>query len=483
MLREFWLGLGNGRRVGFVAGVAVIVAITGALAIWLLRTDYDVLFANLSAPDASAMTGELDRMKVPYRLGGDGTSILVDRSTVHATRLKLMGKDLPLHGAVGFELFNNADFGMTEFAQKINYQRALQGELTRTILSLAEVDTARVHLAFPEEGLFKRDQSKAKAAITLALRHGESLRPEQVTGIQRLVSAAVNGIAPNDVTIVNQQGVALTRANGDADASVSTRLELKTEIEQALARKVSRVLERTFGAGHVLASVDVSLDMNQVRVTTEDVRGQPDKTGETPTGVIVRERESLRDASATTTARDGSGGASLRETDYQVGRRVEQVITQPGSIQKLQVVAVIKDALDTAQVAQVKTMIAAAVGALPERGDAVVVHSMGSFAPTAASANAPTIEDVAEPPSLAAPAGPRRPTEGSWLAPPLATMLMLAAGALVLALLWAVMSARRPRSARALSADERQLALDKLRKWLDEGAVPASFRGGTGHDA
>jgi flagellar M-ring protein FliF len=460
------------RRAGFVAGVVAILALTGALAFWLLRTDYDVLFANLSPQDAAAMTGELDRMKLPYRLGADGSSILVDRSTVHATRLKLMGKDLPLHGAVGFELFNNADFGMTEFAQKINYQRALQGELTRTILSLAEVESARVHLAFPDEGLFKRDQARAKAAITLALRRGETLRPEQVAGIQRLVAAAVNGIAPADVTIVNQQGVALTRGSGDAVAGVSSRLELKTEIEQALGRKVARVLERSFGEGNVLASVDVTLDMNQVRVTTEDVRGHPEKPGETPTGVIVRERETIRDES-TASVREAAGGASFREIDYQVGRRVEQVVSQPGSIQKLQVVAVIKDALEPAQLNQVKALIAASVGALPDRGDTVVVHAMGSFSNSGANAGAAALptDEVADARLPARPA----PSGSEALSPLGLALLVLAGLLLVIAVVWLTIAGpARTHGVRSLSTAEREAALLKLRQWLDDGGAQAT---------
>src|SRR3569832_2176841 len=191
MIKEFWESLGSRARVGFIAGIAAIVCATAVAAAWLLHSDDQVLFADLKPQDTAAMVAELDRMKVPYRIAADGNTLLVDAKVVHATRLKLMGKDMPLHGAAGFEIFNNADFGMTEFAQKINYQRALQGEITRTILSLAEVRDARVHLALPEEGLFKRTDSKAKAAITLAMKLGESLRSEQVACIQRLVAAAV----------------------------------------------------------------------------------------------------------------------------------------------------------------------------------------------------------------------------------------------------------------------------------------------------
>ena len=165
MIREFAAGLNRTGRVAMVAGTLLACATTLAAGLWLMRSDDQVVFSSLTEADAAVLVAELERQKIPYRLGDGGTTILVDRDIAHKTRIKLMGKNLPLHGAVGFELFNTADFGMTEFAQRVNYQRALQGELTRTILALAEIQDARVHLVLPEEGLFKRSQGGAKASI------------------------------------------------------------------------------------------------------------------------------------------------------------------------------------------------------------------------------------------------------------------------------------------------------------------------------
>ena len=142
-------------------GVLLIIAAFVTLGTWLLRTDYQVLFADLAPQDASTMVSELEKLKTPYRLSNGGNTILVPADIVHKTRLKLVGKDLPLRGAVGFELFNDSEVGMTEFAQKVNYQRALQGELTRTILAIEDVLSARVHLVLSEQGLFKKTGSQA----------------------------------------------------------------------------------------------------------------------------------------------------------------------------------------------------------------------------------------------------------------------------------------------------------------------------------
>lgn len=464
MLTTFWSGLGRAARASFVACVVLLMLLAGGAASWLLRTDYQVLFADLAPQDAGAMVAELERMKVPYKLGEGGSSILVDREAVHKTRIKLMGKDLPLHGTVGFELFNTADFGMTEFAQKVNYQRALQGEISRTILSLSEIEAVRVHLALPEESLFKRASSKAKASITLTMKRGQSLRAQQVAGIQRLVAASVPGIVAEDVTIVDQHGVAQTRAaQGEAEGEPASRqLELKRETEAYLSRKADAVLERRFGAGQALASIDVLLDMDQVRITTEDVVGAPARIGQAPAGVMVRERETIRDNGASGNARTAeAGGSSQREVDYQVGRRVEQIVAAPGSVRRLHVAVVVRSALDATQLEQVRALVAAAVGASRERGDTVVVQALaGTAASDAAQAPAPTASLHSAGSEDAAPL-PR--ADGTVAAVLIALITALLAGLAIGSL-----ALRRRSPGPVLSMDERQAALAQLRLWLAE---------------
>ena len=447
--------------MGWVGAMVCCAAATVLATVWIWRVDYQVLFAELKPQDTATMVNELDRMKVPYRIAADGNTILVDGSLVHATRLKLMGKDVPLHGTAGFELFNNADFGMTEFAQKINYQRALQGEITRTILSLAEVRDARVHLALPEEGLFKRATSKAKAAITLTLKTGQSLRSEQISGIRRLVSAAVPGIATQDVTIVDHQGVALTRAAPDGEQdNGAVRLDLKRETERLLAHKATEVLERAFGLGQVLASVDVTLNMDHVRVTTEDVLGAPGNPGQGQTGIMVREREVARDAGAplngpATAA--GRAGSSQREVEYQVGRRVEQVASQPGAIRRISVVALIREAIDEKQIEQLRLLVGAAVGAVPERGDAVVVQSLGRV--ESLKADDPPAATLA---GVAAPAPQPPMVHGTRFAIALAAAV-LALGA---AVAW-LLRRRTQASSPDLTQAQRQDLLEHMLQWLE----------------
>ncbi len=408
------------------------------------------------------MTAELEKLKIPYELADDGTSVLVERAQVHAVRLKLMGRDLPLHGTVGLEIFNHTDFGMTEFAQKINYQRALQGELTRTILSFPEVRDARVHLALPEQGLFRQNAARPKAAITLALRQGHTLRPQQVHGIQRLVAAAVPGLHPQEVTLVDQLGTALSRGP-DEDGLGGTRLELKRELESYLARKVGVVLDQAFGPGEALASVDVSLDMDQVRVTTEDVIAAPESKNGTATGVLVRERESARDAPVAEAGHGGAAGVARgssmqRDVEYQAGRRVEQVVSQPGAIRRLQVVAVVQRDLGAGERAQVERLVSAAAGAVTGRGDTVVVQSL--------AARAHLAREVAEPPVMvndspaAAPEVPFMRALGVVAA-------CLAAALAAFAVAWHRRRSLAPKPV-LLTGAQRQAALQRVQGWLIE---------------
>ncbi|MFT4171323.1 MAG: flagellar basal-body MS-ring/collar protein FliF [Rhodocyclaceae bacterium] len=461
--------MGTGARVGLLVGVLAIATFMIGGSIWLLRPDYEVLFSDLTPQDASVMTAELDKAKTPYRLENQGTAIAVPKEAVYKTRIALMGKDLPLHGTVGFELFNNSDFGATEFAQKVNYQRALQGEVTRTILSIAEIRSARLHLAIPEDTLFKKNASAAKASVFLSMKDGQRLTSAQVSGIQRLVAAAVPGIQRQDVTIVDEHGVALTRNVADASdaGDASPRLDLKRETETYLERKAQAVLDKALGAGQAMASVAVALDMDRVQVTTEDVVAPPMRNGEPATGVIVHERSTDRRGMEARGASTDGGGQ--REVDYQVGRRVEQIISAPGSVRRLQVAAVMRRSMSSEETERLRALLMAAVGGSPERGDSVVVQAM------------PATDDVAEA-STASGAVAEVPQAAGGQHTPAMTQLaagrsnlvlyVLVATILVCALCSALWSARRKRSSQ-LNEAERAALLGRIEHWLAQSETEA----------
>jgi flagellar M-ring protein FliF len=484
-------------RLRFMVAVGAVLILTAALAFWILGQDYQVLFVDLAPQDAAAMVAELDKMKVPYKLGEGGTSILVPRDLVYKTRIKMMGNDVPLRGAVGFELFNNTDFGMTEFAQKVNYQRALQGELTRTITSIEEVQFARVHLALPEQGLFKKAGAKAKASITLGLKPGKHIRAEQVTGIQRLVSAAVPDIRPQDVTVLDQHGVPLSHyAGNDGEPDMTaTRLDLKKSTEDYLVGKLMEVLERAFGPGQAIASVDVALNLDQVRVTTEDVLPAKYRPGSdtAPTGVLVRERQTLRDgvsserpAADKTSTVVSTPAIANTESEYQVGRRTEQVLTAPGSIKSLSVAVVVRKALTQQQLDRIKEVVAMAVGYSKARGDAIAVYSLDQFAGQASGAQPPggpdagavAAEDLAQADGSAPPAGTRS------LQIPDRTQLIWLGGAVTVLLALLLIASRRTfasasgRPLQQLNEKERESLLANVQAWV--GSPSQESKSGSG---
>jgi len=463
-LRQIWERASVGARAALLLGIVAIMAGAGWLGYQALRSDYQVLFADLDPRDEAAILAELDRMKVPYILGPDGTSILVDARQVHATRIRLMGKGVNLQGGVGFELFNNTDFGMTEFAQKINYQRALQGELARTIMALDEVKYARVHLVLPESGLLKRSKQVPKASISLAMRDGRTLAPEQVLGIQRLVAAAVPEIDAGSVTIVDQRGVALTRPaeSAEDEGGAASRLTLKGDLEKDLTRKVVAVLDRAFGPGQAMVSVDVTLNTDQVRITREDVVPMGHQ-GTEPTGVITRRRNVQR---AGYGEKDNREGASTAEVEYQAGRRVEQIISRPGTIRRLSVGVLLPRTVSEAKLKEIRQIVSMAVGLNPARGDEIAISSVEGF-----TASQPA---AADPAPAATPERPQRPPAEAGRSPQGTRTVELVLAAIVVALLvglliGALEARRRLRDRRRpapLEKEERERVLAEMREWL-----------------
>jgi flagellar M-ring protein FliF len=457
-----------------VVGVVLIVALAAGLGWWAYRADYQVLFAEVTPADAAAMTGELDKMKTPYQLTDGGNTILVPRELVYKTRLKLMGKDVPLHGAVGFEVFNNADFGMTEFVQKVNYLRAIQGELTRTILSIDDVQAARVHLALAEQGLFKKTGAKPKASVTITMKNGRVLASEQISGIQRLVAGSVPEIVSSDVTVLNQHGVALTRvAQGDGLENAGSQLDAKRSAEDYLQKKVTQVLDSSFGPGEAVASVDVALNLDQSKITTEEVL--PAKNADpsaSATGVVVREKSSSQEGSQAAAPagaiKAGGAASNSSEFDYQVGRRVEQVVAASGSIKRMTIAVLVKQAMSEAQLAKLKEVVSLATGINGQRGDAVVVYSMAGMVNPPAGEAAPAAAVSAEP-AAAPPPAASAPRNALPLAPSGLALLALAVLAFCV-LAYVLVARRRPAPPAKLSAAQREQMLADVRRWINTPA-------------
>jgi flagellar M-ring protein FliF len=454
-VKEFWNRLDRAARFGLMVGAFAILLLTAGLVWWALHQEDGVLFSGLSAQDASAMVGALDRMKQPYRLEQGGSTILVPAENVHKIRLQLMGQDIPLHGTVGFELFNNSDFSMTEFAQKVNYQRALQGEITRTILSVDDIQAARVHLAMSEQGLFKRKDAQSKASVTLTLKPGHQLGTEQVKGIQRLVAASVADIEPADVTIVDQHGVALTHGRKDLAGETMSAdvVEAKRNLEGYLRQKLDAVLDKTFGAGRAIASVDVQLNDKTSKQVIDDVLPADKERG---TGVVLRERQSTRPKAGQVDTDE----VTQSEYDYQVGRKTEQIERGPGGVERISVAVVVDKPLSEAEAAQFKSVVANTVGLVEDRGDRVALYTMNPLEQASQPQAVPPA--AGEVPSDVVPAGTPPTAQRPWS---VVAALGAIAGIIMLALLWQS-TRRNPSVAAGLSEAEREHLLGKVNAWL-----------------
>lgn len=469
---EFWGGLSRGARVSLVSGVVVILLAVGMLGWSLMRTEYGVLFSDLRERDMAAMVAELEKQKVAYRVDDQARALLVPKDQVHKVRIRMMGSPVALHGAVGFELFNNSDLAMTDFAQKVNYQRALQGELTRTILSLEEIHDARVHLALPEQGLFRKTAAKAKASVTTHVKPGRHLAPEQVSGIQRLVAASVTDVTMEDVAVLDQHGVVLSRTTAAAGESPALGLDQQQGAEAHLSRKASAVLDKLYGSGESLVTVNAEFGHDQTRITTEEVLPAKSTSADTPAaGVIVRERVSTRETAGAASAERPA--TSTQETDYQTGKRTEHVVSPAGQLKRLNVAVVVRRPLEAAEIDKVRELVGAAVGLNRQRGDVIAVHSMaaiGSAAPLHATVAASADDEA--PPERATPSidRPIKSSEDKGSGPAIAVLALLLLAA---AAAWLYMSRRAnaasPRSQRTPTLDDAQRGevLAQVRAWLD----------------
>ena len=227
-------------------GVVLFGVILAAAYLLLLRKPYDVLFSDLRPADAATIVADLDKRKVPYRLADGGKTMLTQHDLVDATRLAVANEDLPLKGAVGFELFNKSDMGLTEFAQRINYQRALQGELARTIMTMDAVESARVHLTIADPSLFRDDRRPSKASVSIIPRPGRTLTPSEVLGVQRLIAAGVPDLSVDDVVVLDQNGDTLSGV-GSEGVPVAAEDPERRAIESYYAAKVTKALATVRG--------------------------------------------------------------------------------------------------------------------------------------------------------------------------------------------------------------------------------------------
>ncbi len=266
-VREIWRQFGPSQRLSVVMSLLAVVAILGALLHWSSRPDYRVLYSNLSLTDASQMREKLDEAKIAVKLGQSGMSISVPASKLYSARLMLAAEGLPGDSSIGFELFEQPKFGLTDFAQKVNYQRALQGELERTIASMRGIRSARVMLVLPKDHLFADEEDrKAQASVLLNLNGSIALGDSQVQSIVHLLASSVQRLGPTQITVTDHTGRLLTRSHNTDDVMEhgSEQLDLQERTEKRLVEKAQAILDRAMGGGNSIVRESELLDYSDI---------------------------------------------------------------------------------------------------------------------------------------------------------------------------------------------------------------------------
>ncbi len=423
-----------GQKIKAGLGVVALIAVATSAWLWSQQPDWRVLYTSLSDKDGGAVIASLAQMNLPYKFTEGGGAIMVPADRVHDARLKLASQGLPRGGNVGFELMENQKFGTTQFQERLNFQRGLEGELARSIQALDAVTSARVHLALPVQNGFLREQQKPSASVLLTLHPGHSLDRQQVAGILHLVASSVPNMGTKQVSIVDQNGTLLSDFDNAQHGLDATQLGYLRQVESSLSRRVMDILEPIVGAGNVRAQVTADLDFTLTEATAEVY-----KPNQTPDSAAVRSRQSVESsernadgsvggvpgalsnqppadakapingpAQATQAASSAGAGASAGEsnsrremlTNYEVDKTVRITRNPTGTIKRLSVAVLVNQRqtldgdnqpvstpLTQQQMADINALVRDAVGYSQERGDSLNVVN-AAFTRTEAAATA-----------------------------------------------------------------------------------------------
>lgn len=396
-LMASWRNLPVRTRLLVTAGAALVAAVLAAVAVLESRGPrYVPLFSDLDTKDAADVVARLEDQKIPYRLADNGRTIDVPEPVVHRTRLDLASQGLPRSGVVGLEIMDKFNLGATDFDKRVQYLRAVQGELTRTIEQIEGVRAARVHLNVPEPSLFVRDKQPASASILLSLRPGTRLEPAQVRGIAHLVAGSVEGLKPDDVTILDDEGQILEADLGGSQggsAVTSNNLKIQENFQKTLERNLMGLLEQVLGRGNVVARVTAEMNFDQksvdnelwqpvannegilrsVQEIEETFRGQGSPGG--ITGISANDGSFPNYAAGTVNGETYSSKVQ-RTKQFEINRIREQVTVAPGAVKRLSVSVVVNRRLSADQEAQIRDLVKTAVGLDASRQDQITVTGL-----------------------------------------------------------------------------------------------------------
>lgn len=422
-LTQRFAGLDAGQQMRLALGVVLVLAVAIAGVVMGRQADWRVLYANLADKDGGAIVAQLSQMNIPYKHADGGGAILVPADKVHDTRLRLASLGLPKGSVVGFEMMESNRFGMTQFQERLTFQRGLEGELTRSIQALASVQSARVHLALPNQNGFFREQQKPSASVLVSLYPARTLDRNQVAGIVHLVASSVPEMAPTAVSVLDATGKLLSAPADGTDGGRGVdaqQLQYAQQLEQTFARRIIDILEPIVGPGNVRAQVTADLDFSQTESTSESHRpnqtpdtgavrsqqvvetgggaganglagGVPGATSNQPPGTasapINGAAQQLSGAGAGAgSGQSAAGGGGKRESiiNYEVDKTVRVVRGGTGVVKRLSAAVLVNNpsvtddrgkvtsvAPNEAQIEKMTALVRETIGFNKERGDSV----------------------------------------------------------------------------------------------------------------
>jgi len=387
----FWKKQSIGKQITIVSLILSMLILTPVLVNWANTPSYSVAYTGLSEADAAQIVQKLDENNITYQLNGSGT-IEVPSDQVYTTRLMMARDGLPQSSTVGYELFSGTSMlGMTEFSQKVNYQRAIEGELERTIGSIEAAKAVRVHLVIPEKSLLTSDQSLTTASVTIQINPGKVLDASQVRAITHLVASSVEGLKPENVVVVDSNGNLLASGTGSEDEMSMTIKDDQRAIELAYAtevqKRVQSILDKILGPNRSVVQATVEMDWTQREVTSNtfsptevairssQIINESSNSGGT-TGGVPGAASNLPTPVATTTGTDATAYQRNEETlNYEVSQVQSHEVIAPGEVSRVSVSVMVDGITDPAQLEIIKSAVQAAAGIDSTRGDQIVVES------------------------------------------------------------------------------------------------------------
>lgn len=337
-LRIFSQKLSILQKVLIIGAVVVVLGVLGLILFTgqSSNPDFAVLYKDISTEDAGKVVASLKEKAIEYTLADGGTTIMVPKDKVYETRINLASEGLPGSSIVGFEVFDKTNLGMSEFVQKLNYRRALEGELSRTINALDEVKSSRVHIVVPEKALFKEDQKEPTASVSLQLKPNKKLSSGAISGIQNLVASSVEGLSPEKVTVVDQKGRVISADVIDKNSIAgltAAQHKQQVDVEQYLTSKVQSMLDNVLGVDNSSVKVTAELNFTQIEKTITDY--DPDRQ-------VIRSEQQITEKSQSTDSLSYPTVSMAKDqgniiTNYEISQSIEKIVNEVGNIKRLTV--------------------------------------------------------------------------------------------------------------------------------------------------